>query len=300
MRILHLTDTHLGARQSFVGAPGGGRRADDRQAALERALAPVEAGEVELVIHSGDVFDRSHPPARAVAQALATLSAAARQVPVVLLRGNHDRWGLTRSLPTGRVGLHIVDEASQLDLLGLRLALAPFRRHAESWAADAARAWGGGADLLVCHQAFDGAQVPGLTFRVGAQRETVGEAHLPRGVGHVLCGHIHPRQAIRVGGALVVHPGALTPTSFVEAGQPKGMVRWELGRRIQWRFEEVQTRPLLQLHSLAEVHRVQPGSLVRIPDDADLQEAVRARGGWCAPRWRSRPAVPGPQLSLFG
>ena len=55
MRILHLSDTHLGLAGRVRGAPPGYQRADDHLAALRAALAPALAGQIDLVLHTGDL-----------------------------------------------------------------------------------------------------------------------------------------------------------------------------------------------------------------------------------------------------
>ena len=62
MRILHVTDTHLGYEAWFRGAPPGWSRADDHLEAFRLALRPAFQEEVDLVVHSGDLFNRSTPP----------------------------------------------------------------------------------------------------------------------------------------------------------------------------------------------------------------------------------------------
>lgn len=301
MEILHVTDTHLGLRRYVRGGPPGWSRAADHLDGFRRALGPALAGEVDLVVHSGDLFDRSRPPAEAVLAAGALLTEVGRQVPVVLLPGNHDRHGLLRHFPRPPSGVHVVDAPERLRVAGVSLALVPFRRDAEHWADDAGRAWGGGADLLVAHQAFHGAWAPGITFHEGAQRDTVGVRHLPPGVRHVLCGHLHPRQVVRVGEAEVVQPGSTERTSFVERDQVKGYCRWTLDRRVTWRFVDLPTRPMAVVEGEADVAGVGPGTLVRCRRP-DLEREVEARGGWLVgphPLLERPPPAPSPQLGLF-
>lgn len=305
MRILHLTDTHLGMQSCVRGGPPRWSRAADHQRALHQALDPARWGEVDLVVHSGDLFNRSRPPRAWAQRAIDTLVAVARRVPVVIIAGNHDRRGLRRHLPTSAPGLTVVDDPTRLPCGDVVLALVPFRRHAADWAASARQAWGGGADLLVCHQSFDGAQVPGLTFRVGQQRETVGEQHLPPDARWVMCGHIHPRQVVAVGQAVVVHPGSTERTAFGERHQVKGVVRWTLERETLWHFEDLETRPMAVVSEPEQLADVVPECLVRIPTDAwtpELEQGVLARGGWLSgapPRPPANPAPRPAQLGLF-
>jgi DNA repair exonuclease SbcCD nuclease subunit len=296
VRILHLTDTHLGIEGWYRGAPPGWRRADDHLAAMRIALRPAFTGEVDLVLHTGDLFDRSRPPARAVAEAAALLAEVGRCVRVLVMPGNHDRRGLRGHFPDAIPGVTVVDEPTRIDVGDVRVALVPFFRDAFAWR-DAAAALGG-ADLLLAHQAFDGARVPGLTFRAGAQNDTIGAAHLPPGIRHVLCGHIHPRQVLRVGGATVVMPGSTERTMFAERGETKGYALWDLAGAPKWRFVDLPSRPMVFVRSPGDVAEVVPEALVRVDKELrtpEIEREVLARGGWLAP-W---PA-PTAQLSLFG
>jgi DNA repair exonuclease SbcCD nuclease subunit len=300
MKILHLTDTHIGNHLSVQGAPDNWVRGDDHALAMARALQPALDGQVDLVVHSGDVFNRSRPSVRAMQQASALLIRAARRVPVVLIPGNHDRWGLARSLPRGARGLHVCDGPERLTFGPVALALVPFQRRADAWARAARQAVGGGVDLLVAHQAFDGARVPGLTFRVGQQPDTLGEQHLPSGVRHILCGHIHPRQVTQVGAAAVVQPGSTERTSFSEAEETKGYALWELGRELTWSFQDLPSRPMRTLRHPRDLADLPPQALVRLRGVVSRSQALQA-GAWVAGRDYRPPAArqPASQLALF-
>jgi predicted phosphodiesterase len=303
MRVLHLSDTHLGAAGWARGAPRGWSRADDHLAAFRRLLSTP----ADLIVHTGDVFDRSRPPASAIRAAVDLLVATARRVPVVLLAGNHDRRGLLPSLPSHVPGLTVIDEAQGVRVAGLQLAIVPYVDVAHGWAHLAGRAVGGGADLLLCHQAFDGARVPSFTFRVGVQRDTIGPEHLPVGVRYILCGHIHPRQDLPCGDATVVMPGSTERTSFTEADEAKSALLWNLGRRVRWDPIDAMPRPMVRVTSPMDLGRVGPGTLVRVADGPQrhaLEALAFAAGAWCTGRPPDapppRPRPPRAQLGLFG
>ena len=85
MRILHTSDWHLG--RSF----GDFRLLDDQRQFLEWLVALCVDGGVELVAVAGDLFDRSVPPADAVALLRDTLRAfQTANIEVVAIAGNHD------------------------------------------------------------------------------------------------------------------------------------------------------------------------------------------------------------------
>lgn len=296
MRVLHVSDTHLGIDRWFLGAPRDWRRRDDHHAALRRALAPALREGVQLVVHSGDLFDRSRPPAASVAEAAALLFEVARRVPTIIMPGNHDRHGLRHHFADAPPGLRILDGPECVELAGLRLGVVPFHREPEQWAAAAALVAEQGVDVLIAHQAFDGSRVPGFTFRPAPGGETLGAQHLPRGVGVVLNGHIHTRQNLRIGDAVVHHVGSTERTSWVERGEAKAASIWEPGCGA--RAVDTEPRPMMLVETEEQLGDVMPGALVglgRAVRTQEVEQEALRRGGWVAP-WRK----PSSQLGLFG
>lgn len=85
MRILHTSDWHLG--RSFCGVD----LLTHQAAYVDHLLATVAAERVDVVLVSGDVYDRALPPVDAVRLAHEALSRlAAAGVRVVVTSGNHD------------------------------------------------------------------------------------------------------------------------------------------------------------------------------------------------------------------
>lgn len=298
MRILQVTDTHLGAVRAVRGAPRGWRRADDHLDALRAALRKGEELGVDAVLHSGDLFDRSRPPTREVLRAEALLREAARWARVVVVPGNHDRRGLARWLPHPSIEVH--DRPAPVRIGDVRLGLVPFRRRAEDFAA-AARSVGE-VDLLVAHQAFHGARVPGLVFREGGQADTIGERHLPPAVRWVACGHLHPRQVVELGGASIVQPGSTERTSWSERDQVKGVALWDFAAVRPWTFLDLPSRPMVEVARPDDLGQVLPGALVRVAGVPE--EEVLARGGWLDGSGFERTSAPPiaaepDQLSLY-
>lgn len=85
MRILHTSDWHLGRQFHGQGM------LTHQAAFLDHLLAEIEALSVDLVVVSGDIYDRALPPVDAVAladDAFARLAASPARV--VITSGNHD------------------------------------------------------------------------------------------------------------------------------------------------------------------------------------------------------------------
>lgn len=297
MRVLHLSDTHLGVDRWFRGAPVEWRRADDHLAAMRRALAPAFAGEVDVVLHTGDVFNRSRPHPRVIAAATALFAEVARIVPLLLMPGNHDRHGLSWHFSSLPPGMTVVDKPCAVKLAGLRLAAVPFLRDPVAWASAAASCCVKGVDLLLAHQCFDGSAVPGFVFRAGQQSDTLGEPHLPPGVPVILNGHVHTPQDLRLGDTRVIHVGSTERTSFVERGEAKGALVWYADGG-HYRRVDSAPRPMLIVRGPADLRAVEPEALVALGREArtpEMEAEVASRGGWVA-SW----AKPSPQMPLFG
>jgi DNA repair exonuclease SbcCD nuclease subunit len=259
-------------------------------------MSEVRGGRVDMVIHTGDVFDTAHPGAHAEAAA-ALLAEAASLVPTVVLAGNHDKRGLAPILGA-HPALVLVDHPRRMRVGGLELACIPYQRFSETFATAARALEITTADLVLCHQTFHGHAVPGFMFRVGSHRDVVGPQHLPDREFVALCGHIHTRQVVRTAGATVVTPGSTERTAFAEASETKGYALIEVGRGVQWRFVDTPTRPMVVARGPRDLDRVEPGALVRA--EADLHEDVRQRGGWIAPGKVGRPLPPGPRPRQLG
>ena len=94
LRIAHLADTHLGfsALTRLCPTTGRNQRAVDIEHAFAAAVTHIiEAGDIDLVLHAGDVFHHSRPPMQTLiffVQQMRRLEAAG--IPTIVIGGNHD------------------------------------------------------------------------------------------------------------------------------------------------------------------------------------------------------------------
>lgn len=106
MRILHTSDWHLGRRLERHD------RSEEHRAVVDEVVTIAADHEVDLVVHSGDLFDRAAPPVEALRlglDGLVRLADGGRR-PVVVVAGNHDSPDLFETLaPFLRgFGVHLV------------------------------------------------------------------------------------------------------------------------------------------------------------------------------------------------
>jgi len=106
MRILHTSDWHIGRQLHNVSL------LEDQRHVLNQIVDLVATKQVDVVLIAGDIYDRSVPPANAVALLDEVLNRICKElgVPVIMIAGNHDgpqRLGFGARQLAG-AGLHIV------------------------------------------------------------------------------------------------------------------------------------------------------------------------------------------------
>ena len=290
MRVLFVSDTHLGFDWPVRPRVIRRRRGDDFFQNFERALETARTGEVDVVVHGGDLLYRSRVPAWLAEAALAPLKRLASSgVPVLLVPGNHERGRMPYPLLAIHERLHVFDRPRTvvLEARGVRVAFIglPYtneirRRFPQMYAAASSDTVAADVRVLCLHQSVEGATCgPGnFTFRFGA--DVIRTADLPRDVAVALSGHIHRHQVLRpVSGPPVIYAGSVERTSFAEAPEAKGFVVLQLTRTGlgPFEFRPLPARPMVT-RTLAfgdsdamEVHARLAAAIESTPDDAVVQ-----------------------------
>jgi DNA repair protein SbcD/Mre11 len=256
VRILHTSDWHLG--RSFHGVD----LLDAQAAHLDHLVGTVRSERVDLVVVSGDVYDRALPPVGAVevfSGALARLAATGARV--VVTSGNHDsavrlgvhaeladaagvhlrtRWQDvgTPVLVEDRHGTVAVHGLPYLEPDAVRTAWRLESRSHESALREAMRrvradlGRRGGRSLVMAHAFVAGSPEQGDTLRSDSERDiSVGGVQLVptsvfSGVSYTALGHLHAAAALS---DEVRYSGSPLPYSFSEAGRTKGSWLVEMG-----------------------------------------------------------------------
>lgn len=267
MRILFLADSHLGldlpARPRSARRRRGHDFLENHTAALERALE----GDVDVVVHGGDVFDRPRVHETLAWQAMRPLVRVAEAgVPVFIVPGNHERAKLPHARFAEHPHVHVFDRPRTftVDVRAMRIAFSgfPFERgdvrarfpdlvERTGW-----REHDASLRLLCMHQCAEGATVGPGDFTFTTARDVIRVNDVPASFAAVLSGHIHRRQVIttdlrrRPLSVPVLYPGSVERTSFAEMGETKGwiMVHVDAGdvaSRVRWEFCDLYARPML-------------------------------------------------------
>jgi DNA repair exonuclease SbcCD nuclease subunit len=280
------------------------RRGHDFLANYATALQPALAGEVDLVVHGGDVFNRSRPPSSVVWQAFEPLARIAdRGVPVYVVPGNHERGRIPHLRFAQHPRIHVFDRPRTFvaDVKGVRVAIAGFpseRDDVRQRFADLVTETGyseANVDvrLLCLHQCVEGATVGPADYTFTTAADVIRAAEIPPIFSAVLSGHIHRHQVLtkdlrgRALAAPVLYPGSIERTSIAEADEDKGFMILELvcagdAVRVDWTFHQLPARPLvrhdLQLDGLDAV-RVESALRTLVASaPADAVVSVRVTG----------------------
>lgn len=274
IRILFLADTHLGFDLPFKPRIQRRRRGPDFFKMFELALEPAHRGEVDLVVHGGDILYRSKVPPQLVQMAFEPLQKVAdKGIPVVVVPGNHERSAIPFRLWASHPNIHIFvrPKTFYLKINGSTLALAGFpyvRENIRQHFCQVLEQTGwnkipADAVVLCLHHIVEGAalQMGPRMYVFRNNPDVIRSSDLPPGFAAILSGHIHRFQVLTKdlqGNPIptpVFYPGSTERTSFVEKDEPKGYLVLEIepankvagGILKNWQFHELPARPMHQL-----------------------------------------------------
>ncbi|HSS50503.1 MAG TPA: exonuclease SbcCD subunit D [Thermoanaerobaculia bacterium] len=257
MKIVHTSDWHIGRRWKGI------QRLDELEAVLDHLASFIEEQSIDLVLHSGDVFESRNPPAEAeqlVNRFLVRVGRSGAQMLVVA--GNHDdplrldaRSLLTelvhvqilgRPRPASRGGTRIVTTrggekavvamlpfaspgswVSALDLAGEEeSARKQYARMFERAVQDLCGPFRPDAvNLLMAHTHLEGALCGESERRVHIGEDWAASPEaLPKNASYIALGHIHRPQQIEGPVSPAYYAGSLLQMDFGEAGEEKTFV----------------------------------------------------------------------------
>lgn len=269
MKLLHLSDLHLGKRVN------GFSMLEDQRVILTQIVDLAEEEKVDAVLLAGDLYDKPVPPAEAVTLLdgfLTRLSGGG--IPVFAISGNHDspeRLAFATRLLAGE-GIHLTaqyqgpqppfllqDEYGDVAIYALPYLKPALVRHWNpeadiasyeeavsyalgQWAVDKTR-----RNVLLAHQFVTG----GVTCE-SEERSVGGVDQIPAPLfaafDYVALGHLHGPQS--VGRPTLRYSGSPLKYSFSECGHEKSVTLVTLREKGQ---VEIQTLPLTPRRDLREI-----------------------------------------------
>src|SRR5262245_62101240 len=256
MRIVHTSDWHIGRRWKGI------QRLDELEAVLDNLAAFIERESIDLVLHTGDVFESRNPPAEAEQLVNRFLVRVGRSgAHMLVVAGNHDDplrldarslltkfvnvkilgrprpafRGGTRVVKTRRGGQAVVAAlpfaspgawVSALDIAGEEAgARAQYARMFALAVKDLCSDFRPDAvNLLMAHTHLEGALFGDSERRVHIAEDWAGSPEaLPATASYIALGHLHKPQEI-AGPVPAFYAGSLLQMDFGEAGEEKSFV----------------------------------------------------------------------------
>ena len=239
IKILFIADTHLGFDLPLSPRIKRRRRGIDFFKNFKKSLEPALRGNLDLVVHGGDLFYRSRVPAAHIVEAFKPIMRIAETgTPFFIVPGNHERSKIPENLFARHHNIFIFDKPKTLNInvKGFDLSLSGFpfcRDNIRSCfktllretefnknACDAA--------LLCMHQAVEGAKVGTNNYTFKYSRDVIRGEDIPGSFAAVLSGHIHKSQVLSTDlygkplAAPVLYAGSIERTSFAERKEKKG------------------------------------------------------------------------------
>lgn len=269
VRILLLADSHLGFDLPVRPRVERRRRGHDFLANYAAALKPALDGEVDIVVHGGDVFDRSKPVPSLAYQAFEPLRRVADGgVPVFIVPGNHERARLPHIRFARHPGIHVFDRGRTIatSVRGTTVALSgfPYEHDVRTRFSAVLRetSWSdvhADVRLLCIHHCVEGATVGPADFVFSGSADVVRHGDIPPAFAAVFSGHIHRHQVLTTDLARrplatpVLYPGSLERTAFAEMGERKGFMIVRVSTAgVRWDFRELPARPMIRREVAAD------------------------------------------------
>jgi len=208
MRIAHISDTHLGLRQYNLD-----ERENDVYRAFEQAIDRVIEERVDVLIHSGDLFDSPTPPIKALYVFKNTMKRLNGKVRIYTVLGDHDRpkrRGMPphklfdlRVLGVGGLEWEEVDGILIAGISNLRGRMAELLKEELKKFDQISEKYR--KSILIAHQAIDRF----LPFEGDYELK---EDDLPGSATYYAFGHIHSRQTVKFGRGLFAYSGSIEIT----------------------------------------------------------------------------------------
>lgn len=205
MRIAHISDTHLGYRQYNLD-----ERENDFYDAFNKAINKIIEERVDILIHSGDLFDSPTPPIKALYVFKKALNKINGKIKIYTILGDHDmpkRRGMPphklfdiRVLGVGKLEWEEVDGvlvAGISNIKGRGVGLLKNELKKFDVIADKYK-----KSILLSHQAID----KYLPFEGAYELK---EDDLPRKATYYAFGHLHSRVREKFGEGYLAYAGSL-------------------------------------------------------------------------------------------
>ena len=247
MKILATADSHFGYKS--------GRTAQAKKLITQRmfdvfqeVMQKAKSENVDLVLHGGDMFNRSQPKKEVVSKAYSFIeNLADEEIPFIGIPGNHDRSKLPESLLNFfNKNIYLINKYSSIEINGLVILGFPYISTNPQLLVNKtdkiAKNNPNKSYVILCHQLFDGAMFGPRPHIFMNRSDTLVTNDLPLNVKLVISGHVHRSQTLQ---NRVFYTGSLERTSFMEIVEPKGYLIIDIEEDyVDVRFKQLKSLPM--------------------------------------------------------
>ena len=255
MKVLHLADTHIGySAYNKLDENGINQREVDVYNSFSQVVDYAIEKNVDLVLHSGDLFDTVRPSNRAISFAIGQLLRLSNAgIPTVIISGNHETPRLRETGTVFRVFEHIENlylaytgESQTFQFGDIKIHALPhcadkelFEDELNAMKPDDKFSY----NIAMLHSAVSGLAV----FRMNEFNELMAtDSQLNKGWDYVALGHYHEHVEI---GKNIVYSGSTERLGFGQVNQPKGFIMLDTDKN-KWKFHEIKARPMIDLKKI--------------------------------------------------
>lgn len=255
MRVVHLSDTHLGfsAYSRLNQDEGVNQREIDFYKAFKQAVDIAIRLKPDLVVHAGDLFDTVRPQNRAIDFALRQLIRLSEEgIETVLISGNHSTPRLKETGNIFRIfehleHVHSIHEPAIKQVVSGDVTVTAIPHSSTPPLTQLVQESKPSKDtrfnLLLLHAGIMGPN----TYKMDEFNEqSVPASSLPEGFDYIALGHFHRFTEVSKG---TCYSGSTERLSFGEAGQEKGIVEVDLSKGSA-KFHELQIRDMVDLEPI--------------------------------------------------
>ncbi|MBY9000369.1 MAG: metallophosphoesterase family protein [Candidatus Heimdallarchaeota archaeon] len=282
MRILALSDTHFG---HMYGNTAQARKESIHNMfeAFENALEIAKEKEVDVVLHGGDMFNRSKPPKPIISKAYSIIEDFSRSgIKFVGIPGNHDKSVLPETLMSHfNEDVYFQNKLARVDFGAISVISFPYefrnplgtflklRREIEK---DSRQSF-----IILNHQLFNGATFGPHRFEFKNRIDALITDSFPRNAQLFLSGHIHRAQ--RIQNNRVYYTGSTERTSFMESIEPKGCLLIDIEpNSVHVKFIELNSKPMEIIELNIEQTKMISKKLDTLVIEKDKKVLIRLTG----------------------
>ncbi|MHA2364261.1 MAG: metallophosphoesterase family protein [Candidatus Hodarchaeales archaeon] len=267
IRFLHTGDTHLGInlpkrKKNIIGWHRSVDFLDNFQKVLDEAKKP----QIDFLLISGDLFDRSKPPKYIINEIWSKILDVSIKKPVFLIPGNHDRSYLNSGLfrAIGKLFVFNKPETKSFSVRNLQIGVSGFPSVRHNFADKFSRLVTQTKHssnhydykILIMHQLLEHARVGVQNYQFKASNPTVLSLDkITNDFDYYALGHIHRFQQLSINrydnNPKVIYSGSIERTAFQERNESKGYIEVEVAldrnkrtKETKITFQKLQTRPM--------------------------------------------------------